>query len=577
MTADAQRKEFLDLVDAFCRDDLTAAEQARFRELIAGDEELRADYVQYVHMHVCLRRAFNQADDNGQVGSNSDPAGLLEATAEPASSAAEVSAERSRRPRTWQRRALLWISIATAAALLAAVGWRYLPSFDDADAAQVSVATLTGASGCLWGGEPLEENQSLAAGQLALDAGIAEVTLNSGVRLVLEAPVNLKLLSPQKVRLNSGRVVARVPKQAIGFSLQTTKANVVDLGTEFGVGVDRWGETTVQVFDGSVIAEWNAPRESSRQKLVAGQAMKIAEAAEEIPFAKERFIRRLPLPEDRGKQWVMPYNESHYDAVHIVPAPGQVKIDGQLDDWDRSGGFTAACAEPFAKHYRFTGHMMYDDEHLYIAAHVRDPAPLCSTIDPRVDPSAGWKGGSVQVRLSTDPALGWPLAGESSLVGKHGQRPEDLSDNLVHVTMWHYAPRQEPCLYLRYGMDMHGEKVNPQGYRGAYQPDADSRGYTMEYAIRWELLHAQKRPPRGRDTLGAIWLVHWSDEGGRIWRGHVIEVTNPGSRGLTGMTHMRAAFWGKAIYHPDGNLPPGTVKRIPSRGETYQDPALRGH
>jgi hypothetical protein len=89
-----------------------------------------------------------------------------------------------------------------------------------------------------------------------------------------------------------------------------------------------------------------------------------------------------------------------------------VTIDGDLSDWDLSGTFEARCSGPFAESYYVHGSMMYDEQHLYVAARVGDPMPMRNVIDPNTDPWSAWMGGSVQLRLSTDRTFGWPNRSE---------------------------------------------------------------------------------------------------------------------------------------------------------------------
>jgi hypothetical protein len=49
-----------------------------------------------------------------------------------------------------------------------------------------------------------------------------------------------------------GRLTARVPRAALGFTVLSPGGKVVDLGTEFGLSVEEGGATTVRVFDGLV-------------------------------------------------------------------------------------------------------------------------------------------------------------------------------------------------------------------------------------------------------------------------------------------------------------------------------------
>jgi hypothetical protein len=208
--------------------------------------------------------------------------------------------------------------------------------------------------------------------------------------------------------------------------------------------------------------------------------------------------------------------------------------------------------------------MMYDQNFLYLGARVGDPAPMRSAIDPKVDGDLGWKGGSVQVRLSTDPKLGWPLDAThrarltpEQLRQGLGQRREDVSESLVHLSMWHHRASAQPCLLIQYGMDYHRHVVNPAGYRGAFRKDSSGAAYTLEYAVPWSLLHPVGRVPRPGDALGACWQVNWADENGRVWLGRLLEITRPG---IHRFTYEDASVWGRAIYHDRGQLPTGTVR-----------------
>lgn len=100
----------------------------------------------------------------------------------------------------------------------------------------------------------LAVGQPLASGPLELTSGLAEVRYANGVSLLIEAPARLVLQSDMRAELLSGKVVATVPPPAIGFTVETSATRLVDLGTEFGVEVDREGETRVEVFRGKVQA-----------------------------------------------------------------------------------------------------------------------------------------------------------------------------------------------------------------------------------------------------------------------------------------------------------------------------------
>jgi hypothetical protein len=176
-----------------------------------------------------------------------------------------------------------------------------------------------------------------------------------------------------------------------------------------------------------------------------------------------------------------------------------------------------------------------------------------NVVDPATDGELGWRGGGLQVRIAADPALGWPVEGNAAeyytmrrLTTDAAQVAKATNSHLVHLTMWHHAPSAQACLHLAFGMDFHGSMVNPPGYRAAYHKDADGRGYTMEYAIPWRLLNAPRAPQSG-ETLAISWTAHWSDAGGRLWRGQWVELRNSAEPPRI-HTWERAATWGRAVF-----------------------------
>jgi len=450
------------------------------------------------------------------------------------------------------------VLIATVALL---VDWVQPPAAPQSS----SLATISKSAGARWGvdREEREVGAAINAGSLHLVEGLAEITLVNNTRVVLEAPVAMRLVSADSAMLTQGRVVAYVPKQARGFTIEIPRATVVDLGTEFGVAVGDNGYTEVQVFEGEVIAQWKEDDSDKTidETLKAGRAVCIDALAQVrgMPFEPERFVRMFPTNVDAGQLGGPLYNRSRYDALHAVPAKQAPTIDGDLADWDQSGKFHAACFPPYHDSHRVDGLMMYDKDFVYLGAHVADPAPLRSVMTPPTD--FAWRGGSVIVRLAVDPALGWPLKGmgtgeRDKNHPQYGTRPEDTSEKIVHMTMWYHRPSERPRLHLSYGLDFHGEIDEPAGWQGEIKVDNDGLGYTLEYAIPWALLNTADRPPQAGDVLASNWVVHWSDDEGRVSRGHLVEITNID---IQPFKFLRGNTWGKAIFHAEGDLPPDTV------------------
>jgi hypothetical protein len=418
----------------------------------------------------------------------------------------------------------------------------------------------------------LDVGQPLEPGRVTILGGAVEMTLRNGVTIVLEGPGDLDLRGELEAFLHAGNVVVRMPEGMKGFRLDTATTDVLDLGTEFAVKAGAGFVTDVQVYDGAVIASGKSPEAAGRfpKRLEAGQAARFSPQAavepETLSFAESRFIRRL-LP-DLGIPQRAPdtrdataraadlrqYGRAEQAAMIVTRAIEPVRIDGRLDDWQAAAGFTASRDGSADCPEWADGRMMYDDEHLYIAAHVGDPAPMQSMIDPSLDADDGWRGGGVQVRLSTDRGMGWPVnANAPNYYAMRGiaptaeQKAAATNPRLAHLTMWFHAPSQKACLTIAHGMLLGDLAVNPSGFRGGYTRDADGKGYVLEYAIPWRLLHCETDPPRAGDTLATAWQVHWSDAGGRLWRDQLIEVRNPDEPRRI-LIWERGATWGRAEY-----------------------------
>ena len=70
--------------------------------------------------------------------------------------------------------------------------------------------------------------------------------------LLVEGPASWTVDGDNRAMLTAGKLVANVPPVALGFTLETSTATIVDFGTEFGVPIHPSGSSEVQVFEGRV-------------------------------------------------------------------------------------------------------------------------------------------------------------------------------------------------------------------------------------------------------------------------------------------------------------------------------------
>ena len=537
-----------ELISSWLDGRLSAEESARLEQDLLHSRAARDEFRAWADLDSLLVQQAEAGQDNsGQNNSNN------------AGQSSQVAMPGVRRP--W------WIAAAagSAAAVLATVlvVWAVRPPVER------PLATITGTQ-FLLPAEPaaaLAAGQPLAAGRVAILGGVVQLKLRNGVRIVMQGPGEIDLIDEMNAFLHMGNAVVRVPKGMSGFRLDTAATDVLDLGTEFAVKAEGGFVTEVQVYDGAVIATGRDSRSAGRfpKRLEAGQAARFSPqslvGSEPIPYSESRFIRSLPAEPGIEHLWwrerdaeLRQFGRPQRDAITVARAAGAVVVDAKLGEWSHAGGFTGSLDGDPADAEWADGRMMYDEECLYIAAHVGDPAPMRNTVDPSLDPMMAWQGGGLQVRISTDRAMGWPADANGTpyyrvrrLEPSDEEKAKAANPRLSHLTMWYHAPSGKAAIAINHGMNFDSCLVNPEGVRGAFARDPDGRGYVLEYAIPWRLLNAVEDPPRSGDVLAAIWQVHWSDSAGQVWRDQMVEIRNPHELRRI-LPFERAATWGRAEF-----------------------------
>lgn len=162
------------------------------------------------------------------------------------------------------------------------------------------VATLTGTVDCRWAddlaipeyGEPIYAGRSLE-----LEEGIAQLTFESGAKLIIQGPATFTTETSMLGTLDRGKLAALVPVRAFGFTVRTPSAEVVDLGTEFGLVVDGYGRTQVDVINGEVVT-WPVNRRGD----TLGDGLKLTEL-QSVSYGGKTEIPCIPRiqPADTSK------------------------------------------------------------------------------------------------------------------------------------------------------------------------------------------------------------------------------------------------------------------------------------
>lgn len=259
------RDEFLMLLGRICNETLTPSENCRLRELLEQSPAARRMFADYMFLHSQLYWIAQPTDGGPPTGRNLDGAApplpvVSDVTTIPPSAGGLAG-----RGMGIPGPAMLGGLVVAALMGLAATTWWFTrPSAPDrrpraegtADSpgAGPIAARITGTRNCLWDpASPVGYGSPVYGGQrLHLRKGLAEITFDDGAVVVLEGPSEVVVDSQANASLQQGRLAATVPLGAEGFTVETSRLKVVDLGTEFGVLTDPRGSTEVHVFNGEV-------------------------------------------------------------------------------------------------------------------------------------------------------------------------------------------------------------------------------------------------------------------------------------------------------------------------------------
>jgi hypothetical protein len=270
----ARLDELLRLV----REDLATPEVlGELHGLIAQDDRALQDYIRAMHFQASLNW-------------------LLEGEA-PGAEAVRVEVRRLQHRR---RRKAAWTTVLTTVAtgVLIAIGYIQFSErrvHDLAIAAVVGEVTVVGDS--LWSPiRPLQAGSVARIGhRYQLLKGVAQLQFAGGAQVNLEGPATLHVDGPQRVTLHQGRLLAEIPPAAIGFTVKTPSAEVVDLGTQFGVAIGDDGAAEFHVLKGQVRT---AGRGLPGEELVTDQAARYTldgQARTSLPAERRLFQECLRL------------------------------------------------------------------------------------------------------------------------------------------------------------------------------------------------------------------------------------------------------------------------------------------
>lgn len=162
-------------------------------------------------------------------------------------------------------------------------------------------------------------------------------------------------------------------------------------------------------------------------------------------------------------------------------------IDGNLSDWDLSAQEPVYISAQTADTMNAEWAVMYDDDALYLSAKVTMPGR--GIYNPYNPQDGFWWGDILQVRMSSDPALPYPL---------DRNRDKD-STRVLHLSFWQNHLTGKSFVNINRGTNLkNGETTMPPGAEVSIK-DNGKTGYVMEARLPWSALDV----PGGKNPFKA--------------------------------------------------------------------------
>jgi hypothetical protein len=420
--------EVLELTLAFQRGDATAEERARLERLMLDNPQAIDWYLRVVDDSLTMRTAAsaqeaqppasNQASDSDESASDGRDCERLLREVVAQSPTHRVSF--TRLFKSWRA----WSAPAVAAVLLiATTGWLWWegavsPLTQSSLPAAGRAARVVNVSDVEWstGAKTYDEWSFLEPGEsLQFERGLVNLFLENGAELLIEGPADVDFVSIEKVFARKGKLAARVSPGAIGFSIETPHANVIDRGTSFGMSVDENNRTDVVVYEGKVDLDVMGDNAPPRRRLERGEALSVSRLGLLSRITTVQSTKFLEPPQFRlASGGVAPVITAVSDNVRsletakyyrVIPNGFREDCRAYVDRLHEWNGVDERGLPPFLVGGDYV--MTFNDDktasEIEIAVTLGQPAALYVVIDDRVSPPAwlvrefvdtGWDCGS---------------------------------------------------------------------------------------------------------------------------------------------------------------------------------------
>lgn len=264
MPSSCQNERLRELMQKSLEDTLTPEEQQIFQDMVSSSSEMRDYYLDCMMVHAGLSKALgsllfsagNDVDDLNvallAMCEHENTAPCIDVPIVQDTSQHEILHYVNRPSVKYiqfkKSSAATFIAVA-ASFLFFVIFIRLTPPKSDS-----AVAILSDSLYAQWEdtGVPMKNGMRFVLGSRSylLKEGFVKLLFDNNTQITIEAPAEFQILDEDLLRLKYGRVYAIVPSEAYGFQVCTPNAKIIDLGTEFGVQHNVYGNTELHVLSG---------------------------------------------------------------------------------------------------------------------------------------------------------------------------------------------------------------------------------------------------------------------------------------------------------------------------------------
>ncbi|MBC2601728.1 FlgD immunoglobulin-like domain containing protein [Puniceicoccus vermicola] len=241
---------------------------------------------------------------------------------------------------------------------------------------------------------------------------------------------------------------------------------------------------------------------------------------------------------------------SNNREITVVPAPGEVVIDGETSDWDLSASIWSYNDPTLVGKYSVWTSLMWDEKGIYLLGRFHDISSLQNGTRGK-DFMQSWRSDAMQTRV----------------IFEDGEEDE----HQMHINLFYSTPEETPYMIVKHGgfkskppydgtgpdrpdqLEKYGTTMEKFGGEIAFQEWEDGEGYNMEAFWPWSYLRTSGEPLEpGEEFKFGIEAMWGNSDGTKLSHRLADNLKNDQ---VNRIFFFRARDgWGRAVISEEGDL-----------------------